>query len=149
MRPSNWVIVAVVVIGIGALAAIGWFYIVEPRMTTTVRADLLRLGDCVRTRESDVLPQEVKRVDCDGPHYGEVFAILRAPDAPEYPGEDALRRIGDQCSGKFFDYAPNIPEGPTFRLAIGYPSAQAWSEGARSVVCVAMAKNERWGSIRS
>lgn len=149
MRPSHWVIVAVVVAGIGALAMIGWFYIVKPRMTTTVRADLLQLGDCVRTRESDVLPHEVKRVDCDGPHHGEVFAIVRAPDAQEYPGEETLRRIGDQCSGKFFDYAPNIPEGPTFRLAIGYPSAQAWSEGSRSVVCVAMAKHERWGSIRS
>lgn len=142
-------IVAVVVVGIGALALTGWFYIVKPRMTTIVRVDLLQLGDCVRTRESDVLPHEVKRVDCNGPHYGEVFAIVRAPDAQEYPGEQALRTIGDQCGGKFFDYAPNIPEGPTFRLAIGYPSAQAWSEGSRSVVCVAMAKNERWESIRS
>nr|CRL69296.1 hypothetical protein CPGR_01488 [Mycolicibacterium komanii] len=149
VRPSHWVVVAVVVVGVVALATIGWFYIVAPRLTTPVRADLLAPGDCVRTSETDVLPPEVKRVTCDGPHYGEVFAIVRAPDTGEYPGEEALERLGEGCSGKLFDYAPNIPEGPTFRLALGIPGAQAWSEGSRSVVCVAMAKNERWGSIRS
>jgi hypothetical protein len=60
---------------------------------------------------------------------GEVFAVLKRPNA----------RSADFGS-KLFDYAPNLPEGPVFRIA--------WANGDRSIVCVAMSEHERWSSLR-
>jgi hypothetical protein len=114
----------------------------------TVQATDLNTGDCVKDTSESELPALVKRVRCDRPHYGEVFAVLTLPDAPTYPGEDSLKARGDDCGPTFFDYAPNSPEGPTFRVAVGYPSADGWANGDRSVVCVAMSKHERWSSLR-
>jgi hypothetical protein len=94
-----------------------------------VRTADLTTGDCVKDSYDDELPTWVKRVRCDRPHYGEVFAVLTVPDA----------RAAD-CGSKFFDYAPNSPEGPVFRVA--------WAKGDGSVVCVAMSKHERWSSLR-
>jgi hypothetical protein len=89
-----------------------------------------------------------KPVACDRAHFGEVFAILTLPDAPAYPGEQAMNALGDNCSPEFFNYAPNSPERPTFRVAVGYPAADAWATGDRSLVCVAVSRHERWLSIR-
>jgi hypothetical protein len=68
-------------------------------------------------------------VRCDRPHYGEVFAVLTQPNSS-----------AADCGSKFFDYAPNSPDGPVFRIA--------WANGDRSIVCVAMSKHERWSSLR-
>jgi hypothetical protein len=95
----------------------------------SVRATDLRIGDCVKDAYDDELPTWVKRVRCDRPHYGEVFAVLAQPDAS-----------AADCGSKFFDYAPNSPEGPVFRIA--------WANGDRSIVCVAISKHERWSSVR-
>jgi hypothetical protein len=102
----------------------------------SVRPDALRVGDCVKDAYEDVLPEWVKRVRCDRPHFGEVFAVLTPPARAE------------DCAPKFFDYAPNSPEGPTFRVAVAYPPADGWANGDRSVVCVAVSKHERWSSVR-
>ena len=95
----------------------------------SVHATDLNTGDCVKDAYDDQLPNWVKRVRCDRPHYGEVFAVLTQPNA----------RPAD-CGTKFFDYAPNSPEGPVFRIA--------WANNDRSIVCVAMSKHERWSSLR-
>jgi hypothetical protein len=100
----------------------------------SVRATDLAAGDCVKDAYDGELPPWVSKVRCDRPHYGEVFAVLSRPNAS-----------ADDCAAKFFDYAPNSPEGPTFRVAVAYPSAN----GHRSVVCVAMSKHERWSSLRA
>ena len=113
-----------------------------------VRAIDLKTGDCVKDTAEGELPTWVKRVRCDRPHYGEVFAVLTLPDATTYPGEESLSARGDECGPTFFDYAPNSPEGPTFRVALAYPTADGWANGERSVVCVAMSKHERWSSLR-
>jgi hypothetical protein len=95
----------------------------------SVQATDLTPGDCVKDAHDDELPAWVKRVRCDRPHYGEVFAVLTQPNATT-----------DDCGAAFFKYAPNSPEGPVFRVA--------WANGDRSVVCVAMSKHERWSSLR-
>jgi hypothetical protein len=95
----------------------------------SVRAADLNTGDCVKDAADDQLPTWVKRVGCDRPHHGEVFAVLTQPDAP-----------AADCASKFFDYAPNSTEGPVFRVA------RANSD--RSVVCVAISEHERWSSLR-
>ena len=95
----------------------------------SVRAGDLNTGDCVKDDYDDQLPTWVKRVRCDRPHYGEVFAVLTQSGAS-----------AADCGSKFFDYAPNSPDGPVFRIA--------WANGDRSVVCVAMSEHERWSSLR-
>ncbi|AGB20900.1 hypothetical protein Mycsm_00448 [Mycobacterium sp. JS623] len=95
----------------------------------SVRAADLNTGDCVKEAYDDHMPTWVKRVRCDRPHYGEVFAILTQPDAT----------VAD-CGSKFFDYAPNSPEGPAFRVA--------WANRDGSIVCIAMSRHERWSSLR-
>jgi hypothetical protein len=115
----------------------------------TVHATELTTGDCIKDGYESELPTWVKRVRCDRPHHGEVFAVLTVTDATTYPGEELLNARGDKCGPTFFDYAPNSPEGPTFRVAVAYPSVDGWANGERSVVCVAMSKHERWSSLRN
>lgn len=95
----------------------------------SVRAADLKTGDCVKDAYDDQLPTWVKRVRCDRPHRGEVFAVLTRPGA-----------TAADCGSQFFGYAPNSPEGPVFRVA--------WANGGGSIVCVAMSKHERWSSLR-
>ena len=95
----------------------------------SVQATDLKPGDCVKDRHDDELPAWVKRVRCDRPHYGEVFALLTQPGAS-----------AEDCGREFFNYAPNSQEGPVFRVA--------WANGDRSIVCVAMSRHERWSSLR-
>ena len=47
---------------------------------------------------------------------------------------------GDDCGPSFFDYAPNSPEGPVFRVALAYPyGTSGWANRRTGpVVCVAM-----------
>ncbi len=115
----------------------------------SVRAIDLKTGDCVKDTAEGELSTWVKRVRCDRPHYGEVFALQTLPDATTYPGEETLRARADECGPTFFDYAPNSPEGPTFRVAVAYPTADGWANGERSVVCVAISEHERWSSLRA
>ena len=115
---------------------------------TSVQSTDLNTGDCIKdTYESD-LPTWVRRVRCDRPHYGEVFAVLAQPEGAPHPGGQPATERADDCGPKFFDYAPNSREGPTFRVAVAYPTAQAWANGDRSLVCVAMSQHERWSSLR-
>ena len=114
----------------------------------SVRATDLETGDCIKNAYETELPMWVKRVRCDRPHYGEVFAVVTQPDGAPYPGDRPATARGEECGAKFFDYAPNSPEGPVFRVAVAYPTSQAWANGDRSLVCVAMSTHERWSSIR-
>jgi hypothetical protein len=109
----------------------------------SVQAIDLNTGDCVKDAYEGALPTWVKRVRCDRPHYGEAFAVLTQPEGASWPGAPA-----DDCGPKFLEYAPNSPEGPVFQVAVAYPTAEAWADGDRSVVCVAMSAHQRWSSLR-
>jgi hypothetical protein len=114
----------------------------------SVQATDLTTGDCIKDTYEVELPSWVRRVRCDRPHYGEVFAVETLPADAPYPGDQPAMAFGDQCGPKFFDYAPNSPEGPTFRTAVAYPTADGWANGERSIVCVAFSEHERWSSLR-
>ena len=114
----------------------------------TVHATDLTTGDCIKHTYESELPASVTRVRCDRPHYGEVFAVETLPADAPYPAEQPATAFADECGSKFFDYAPNSPEGPTFRVAVAYPTADSWANGERSVVCVAISEHERWSSLR-
>jgi Septum formation len=135
---TAWIaaITAVIAYGISALG-------------TSVRSTNLNTGDCIKDTYGSELPTWVKRVRCDRPHHGEVFAVLTQPEGAPHPGDQPATGRADDCGPKFFEYAPKSPEGPTFRVAVGYPAAQAWANGDRTVVCVAMSEHERWSSLRN
>lgn len=150
VRPRDWVIIAVILVICGGGVVFGTYWVGMRRSAPVVPTQNLKLGDCIQDWwGGDVLPPTVKRARCDGPHFGEVFAVLTVPETQDYPGEEALSRFGDNCSHKLFDYAPDLPDGPVFRVAVGYPRADAWANGQRSVVCAAISKGERWSSIRA
>jgi hypothetical protein len=130
----------------GGLAALGILYWRSSHVVA--RAETLPVGTCIRATADRILPEKVEVARCDRPHFGEVFAVLTVPDALVYPGEVALMAFGDNCGPEFLKYAPNSPEGPTFRVAVSYPSTTAWATGDRSFVCAAMSKHERWSSVR-
>lgn len=140
-----WIAALVLLVFCGASVAGVIIYVRSNRVA--VRADDLRVGDCIKEAAENVLPDWVKTISCDRPHFGEVFAILTVPDASAYPGDQAFNAFGDKCGPEFFDYAQDAPEGPTFRVAVGYPTAEAWATGDRSLVCVATSKQERSASI--
>ena len=114
----------------------------------SVQSTDLNTGGCIKDAYESELPTSVKRVRCDRPHYGEVFAVLTQSNGAPYPGGQPAMARGEDCGPKFFDYAPNSPEGQVFSVALAYSTAQAWANGDRSVVCVAMSKHERWSSLR-
>lgn len=146
---ANWTIAALVALGLGALFVFSVYFINGRRQAVVIQTLQLKVGDCIQEWwGGTVLPPVVRKTRCDGPHFGEVFAILTVPDTQDYPGEVALKRFGDNCGHKFFDYAPDIPDGPTFKVAAGFPNEQAWANRDRSVVCAAISKGERWSSIR-
>jgi len=141
--------IAALVISAGWIAIITSLiaYGVSAQGENVAAADL-NTGDCVKDASEGQLPTWVKRVRCDRPHYGEVFAVLTLPEATNYPGDEPLDARGDECGPKFFHYAPNPPEGPTFRVAVAYPPPDGWANGDRSLVCVAISRHERWSSVR-
>jgi hypothetical protein len=114
----------------------------------SVRANDLHLGDCIKEAPDDALRTWVKLVRCDRPHRGEVYAKLPVSGSDAYPGDKALEARAKACGSQFFTYAPNSPEGPTFRVAVAYPTADDWANGDRSIVCVAVSPQDRSSSIR-
>jgi Septum formation len=144
---GGWLAVLIVMVCCVALA-VGVALVVRSNRPA-VRAEDLRVGDCIQEAAKNVLPERVQPVSCDRPHFGEVFAVLMLPDALAYPGAQATPALRENCGSKFFDYAPDAPEGPTFHVIVGYPRATAWATGDRALVCVAVSKHERSSSIRS
>lgn len=143
-----WVGVGLIVVAAAALFVFSNYFLVGRRQGVLIHTQDLAVGDCLQSWAGHVLPPTVVKTQCTSPHFGEVFAILTVPETQDYPGDVALTRFGDGCGPTFFDYAPDAPDGPTYPLTVGYPTAQGWANGDRSVVCVAMSKGERWASVR-
>jgi hypothetical protein len=147
---GTWTIVAIVVAGAAALFVWSGVFMQGRRQSVVIHTQDLKVGDCLQQwLAGTAVPPTVMKTQCDNPHFGEVIAILSVPETQDYPGHEALKRYGDNCGRKLFDYAPDLPDGPIFQMLAGYPNADSWSDGSRSVVCVAQAKGERWSSIRA
>jgi hypothetical protein len=113
----------------------------------SVPASDLRVGDCIKDPPGAVLPSWSKRVPCDLPHKGEVYAVLTMPGTPDYPGDTAMQRFGDNCDAEFAKYAPTAPVGPTFGRHVLHPTPQSWQNGDRRVVCIATTDAARSASL--
>jgi hypothetical protein len=144
---ANWTIVALVVVAGAALFVFSQYYLSGRRISEAASTQRLKVGDCLQERYTGAgLPTVVKKSRCDGPHFGEVYAILTVPDTQDYPGDEALRRFGANCGRELSAYSPS-PD-LQFDVITGYPKSDAWADGARSIVCVAQANGERWAPIR-
>jgi hypothetical protein len=75
-------------------------------------------------------------------------AYLIMPTSPQYPGEQAIEALQDNCSSEFTRYAPNAPARPTFNRFVISPSPESWADGGRSMVCIATTEQDRSQSIR-
>jgi hypothetical protein len=140
--------VALVVVAGAALFLFSQYFLAGRRIAEAVPTQRLKVGDCLQARYSGAgLPTVVTKARCDSPHFGEVFAILTVPETQEYPGDEALRRFGGNCGRELTAYVPS--SDLDFDVITGYPKSDAWADGARSVVCVAQARGERWAPIRS
>jgi hypothetical protein len=147
---ATWTIVSLVVICAAALYFWSTYFNAGRTVSEAVPTQRLNVGHCVQEWYAGrFLPQVVETTQCNRPHFGEVFAVLAVPETQEYPGEEALKKFGSGCDRKLSDYAPNLPDGSTFEVAVGYPKAEAWRQGHRSVICVAQSHGERWAPLRA
>lgn len=119
-------------------------YTVEPG---TVATRDLAVGNCIPPLPAGNVSGRTKLVPCDQPHGGEVFAVIAVPDAPVFPGEADLKKLGDDCDPKLAAYAPNLPAALTYDISFIYPTKGSWAIGDRSLVCIFETDQPRTGSI--
>jgi hypothetical protein len=90
------------------------------------------VGTCIAPPEG--VPTEV--VPCDQPHLFEVYVAGALADAP-YPGEaEATAQVSTICEDAFAGYVGTDYESSTLDYLPTPPSADAWSAGDRSYVCL-------------
>jgi hypothetical protein len=103
----------------------------------------VRVGTCLREVYPD---QDAVRAPCSTKHGSEVIAIVRHPAPPgaAYPkgfqlNFDALAA----CRSPYVDYVGVPPEqSPSSTLYVQYPSEAQWGRGARTVICLAIGRND-------
>ena len=109
----------------------------RPTEAGTVRADLIRVGDCFRDQEGgDVAGFAV--VPCGEPHDNEVFHLFDV-GGERYPGEESLRETAaERCEGRpFEDYVGSPVAASGYAVYQVVPSPDTWERNDdRTVVCV-------------
>ena len=115
-------------------------------------ARTLMPGDCFDTHTGIFgVNRSVEKVDCTGPHDGEMFGLWWTDAGPEaeYPGRDGLTpEARTECRGQAHLYT-GWEEQPDVRVVHGTPSEHAWSEGVRNGGCYFLAKDGKIsGSVR-
>jgi hypothetical protein len=112
----------------------------------------LAVGECVTdkglTSETAHDVPTVRVIDCEGPHFGQVFYVFRL-DVGTYPGElTVISRVDDACSAET-DRVWLEPSDPMAYLNFLFPSRDMWFEGDRRYTCfVTTAGDDRFvGSV--
>ncbi|ORB87212.1 hypothetical protein B1987_03695 [Mycobacterium kansasii] len=115
----------------------------------SVRATNLVVGDCIESIPGDnARVTTLPKVSCAKPHEGEVYAQLRVT-ASSFPGQSSLEsNYRDRCFAAFASYAPNAADSEEFESYVLYPTQATWNQGDRDVVCIAITKVKRTGSIK-
>ena len=99
----------------------------------------IALGACLNDVSiplgSDVA--EVPQVPCTEPHDSELYAILGL-EGSVFPGEERIISEGqERCASAFGDFVGIPFANSTLEFRFYYPSASSWSQGDRSIYCVA------------
>lgn len=101
--------------------------------TGTMHAAQLVPGMCLTEVGADGEVQEVEVVPCDEPHRAEVFT-QKSFDLAKHPGEQEVRDQALQYCGERI--VGDLPETASWVAWI--PSAQSWSRGDRTALCIAV-----------
>ena len=116
----------------------------------SVDAFAIQIGDCFDDASSAEVTQ-VAGVPCAEPHDNEVFATFDL-GAPEWPGEEAVTKLGDTgCLKRFQPYVGTTYEKSVLMITTLTPTEGSWSQrDDREVVCVAyhMELEKLSGSVR-
>jgi hypothetical protein len=106
-----------------------------------VLTDELRLGNCWTETSpwaGEGAVEDVRRVGCEQPHDGEVFARvhLEGPPGESYPGDTLVeRRSWDACLPEFAPYVGASYSASRWEIGYVFPSDETWQTGDRLVVC--------------
>jgi len=115
----------------------------------SIPAKDLEVGDCVA--DATVTTGDVKtfdRIDCDKPHDGEVFTIIKL-EGDKYPGLKAVSGKGQRgCRARLRRQATRKAFADR-RLGYKfvYPTPQSWNQDVRAVTCLATFKKPRTGKL--
>jgi hypothetical protein len=110
-----------------------------------VSAKDLEVGDCVA--DAMAATGDVKtfdEVDCDDPHDGEVFTIIKL-EGDRYPGLKAVAGKGQRgCRARLRRQAtPKAYRDRQLGYKFVYPTTQSWAQDDREVTCLATFKKPR------
>ena len=114
----------------------------------TVKADALKVGDCIRdatSRVGDVTTFDA--VPCDEPHDGEVYTLIRleGDENAQPPSEAFINGKGQRgCRARLRRQAtPKAFRDPQLGFKFVYPTPASWADGDRDITCVATFKKPR------
>jgi hypothetical protein len=107
-----------------------------------VSVEELEVGQCVGVAEpSSEVISELPEAECAEPHDAEVFALGDVDrDDDEHPGtETVLAEVQAACTGQAFeDYVGRSYQESALEVYTLYPSEDAWDDGDRGYVCLAV-----------
>lgn len=160
-RATSSLLLAAVLVGLTLVAACGGdeatptTTTTEAPSTTTTEAPsttepfgepvditLLTEGDCFEERvisgqgQTDI--SETVRIDCDDPHFNEVYLVTQMPDeaGTPFPGTEAVNDFADQaCIDAFEDFVGIQYELSEWEVGHIVPTEQTWVLPDRQVVC--------------
>jgi len=114
----------------------------------TIKAANLKVGDCIsdaNSRTGDVTTFD--GVDCDEPHDGEVYTLIRleGDDDAKPPSEAFINGKGQRgCRARLRRQATaKAFRDPQLGFKFVYPTPASWADGDRDITCVATFKKRR------
>jgi hypothetical protein len=114
----------------------------------TIKAADLKVGDCIsdaNSRTGDVTTFDA--VDCDEPHDGEVYTLIRleGDDDAKPPSEAFINGKGQRgCRARLRRQATaKAFRDPQLGFKFVYPTPASWAEGDRDITCVATFRKPR------
>jgi len=114
----------------------------------TIDAADLKVGDCIsdaNSRTGDVTTFDA--VDCDEPHDGEVYTLIRleGDDDAKPPSEAFINGKGQRgCRARLRRQATaKAFRDPQLGFKFVYPTPESWAEGDRDITCVATFRKPR------
>jgi hypothetical protein len=133
-RKTNWLAIAILV-GIVVVLG-GGFWLFRDRLSGDVGE--LAVGDCIDEPAQTTSVTDVQHQPCNGPHDGEVFALLTDPGSGDYPGVDHFRTMAvAQCVPAAAAYLGITDFATRTDIDAGYfyPTSESWATGDRGVTC--------------
>ncbi|MCS0634472.1 DUF4190 domain-containing protein [Streptomyces sp. LP05-1] len=112
----------------------------------------LRTGQCYDDPSEEAVTTEVRVVDCDRPHDGEVTGLFQVSGFSAWPGDEVLEPLAEKrCQTVAARYAMDTWAVPDNAWLFYYqPSKESWRLGDRAVTCAYAAESGKLtGSVRA